>query len=66
MLVVTNFYISLYEKKDYFHCNCNEINPFIDINYIPPTFIPVEQKSEKDDENEQEENASYNSMKQMK
>ena len=40
------------------------INPFIDINYIPPTFIPVEQKSEKDDENEQEENASYNSMKQ--
>ena len=40
------------------------INPFIDINYIPPTFIPVEQKSEKDDENEQEENNSYNSMKQ--
>ena len=40
------------------------INPFIDINYIPPTFIPVELKSEKDDENEQEENASYNSMKQ--
>ena len=40
------------------------INPFIDINYIPPTFIPVEQKSEKDDKNEQEENASYNSMKQ--
>ena len=40
------------------------INPFIDINYIPPKFIPVEQKSEKDDENEQEENASYNSMKQ--
>ena len=40
------------------------INPFIDINYIPPTFIPVEQKSEKDDENKQEENNSYNSMKQ--
>ena len=40
------------------------INPFIDINYIPPTFIPVELKSEKDDENEQEENNSYNSMKQ--
>ena len=40
------------------------INPFIDINYIPPTFILVELKSEKDDENEQEENASYNSMKQ--